>query len=214
MIELALHDVPLSAHVAAPLPIVCSGSGGDQDRRSAAQQRIGAGPEAPPGARAPFEPADAFSPIADAVWSQGIPRPTALDAAIRRILDATTLLRAKRGRLRVKLRRLSAWNEERRAIAARYDEALAGVAEVRPLEKPPYDHVHAARSPGPMVIPPTGERAACPPVRRSAPFVALASVLTLCRPALAEDPESVAQRLFREGRQAIERGGRPFPPMF
>lgn len=33
----------------------------------------------------------AYAPIADAVWRQGVPRPGALDEAIRRILDATTL---------------------------------------------------------------------------------------------------------------------------
>jgi len=43
--------------------------------------------------------------------------------------------------LRVKLRRLSAWNEERRAIAARYAALLPGVGLEAPLEAPGHRHV-------------------------------------------------------------------------
>ncbi len=43
--------------------------------------------------------------------------------------------------LRVKLRRLSAWNEERRAIAARYAELLPGIGLEPPLEAPGRKHV-------------------------------------------------------------------------
>jgi dTDP-4-amino-4,6-dideoxygalactose transaminase len=43
--------------------------------------------------------------------------------------------------LRVKLRRLTAWNEERRAIAARYAELLPGVGLEAPLEAPGRRHV-------------------------------------------------------------------------
>ena len=43
--------------------------------------------------------------------------------------------------LRVKLRRLSAWNEERRAIAARYKALLPGVGLEAPLEAPGRRHV-------------------------------------------------------------------------
>jgi hypothetical protein len=39
----------------------------------------------------PEDASGAYSPIADAVWRQGVARPGALDEAIRRILDATTL---------------------------------------------------------------------------------------------------------------------------
>jgi dTDP-4-amino-4,6-dideoxygalactose transaminase len=43
--------------------------------------------------------------------------------------------------LRVKLRRLDAWNEERRAIAARYAELLPGIGLEPPLEAPGRRHV-------------------------------------------------------------------------
>jgi dTDP-4-amino-4,6-dideoxygalactose transaminase len=43
--------------------------------------------------------------------------------------------------LRVKLRRLTAWNEERRAIAARYAELLPGIGLEPPLEAPGCRHV-------------------------------------------------------------------------
>ena len=43
--------------------------------------------------------------------------------------------------LRVKLRRLTAWNEERRAIAARYQELLPGLGLEPPLEAPGCRHV-------------------------------------------------------------------------
>ncbi len=43
--------------------------------------------------------------------------------------------------LRVKLRRLTAWNEERRAIAARYAELLPGIGLEPPLEAPGRRHV-------------------------------------------------------------------------
>jgi hypothetical protein len=36
-------------------------------------------------------PAGPFSPIADRVWRRGVARPGAVDEAIRRILEATTL---------------------------------------------------------------------------------------------------------------------------
>jgi dTDP-4-amino-4,6-dideoxygalactose transaminase len=43
--------------------------------------------------------------------------------------------------LRVKLRRLTAWNEERRAIAARYAELLPTIGLEPPLEAPGRRHV-------------------------------------------------------------------------
>jgi dTDP-4-amino-4,6-dideoxygalactose transaminase len=43
--------------------------------------------------------------------------------------------------LRVKLRRLTAWNEERRALAARYAELLPGIGLEPPLEAPGCRHV-------------------------------------------------------------------------
>jgi dTDP-4-amino-4,6-dideoxygalactose transaminase len=43
--------------------------------------------------------------------------------------------------LRVKLQRLTAWNEERRAIAARYAELLPGIGLEPPLEAPGCRHV-------------------------------------------------------------------------
>ncbi|MBI1848111.1 MAG: DegT/DnrJ/EryC1/StrS family aminotransferase [Candidatus Rokubacteria bacterium] len=44
--------------------------------------------------------------------------------------------------LRVKLRRLAAWTDEHRRIAACYDEGLAGLLLVRPVERPPARHVY------------------------------------------------------------------------
>jgi dTDP-4-amino-4,6-dideoxygalactose transaminase len=43
--------------------------------------------------------------------------------------------------LRVKLRHLTAWNEERRAIAARYAELLSGLGLEAPVEAPGRQHV-------------------------------------------------------------------------
>jgi dTDP-4-amino-4,6-dideoxygalactose transaminase len=44
--------------------------------------------------------------------------------------------------LRVKLGRLAGWNERRRAIAARYSTALAGLPLGLPAEQPPAQHVY------------------------------------------------------------------------
>jgi dTDP-4-amino-4,6-dideoxygalactose transaminase len=44
--------------------------------------------------------------------------------------------------LRVKLKRLSGWNERRRAIARHYDRALAGLPLVLPVERPPARHIY------------------------------------------------------------------------
>jgi UDP-4-amino-4-deoxy-L-arabinose-oxoglutarate aminotransferase len=41
------------------------------------------------------------------------------------------------------LKKLERFNGQRAELAARYDESLEGIAEVRPLERVPYDHVHA-----------------------------------------------------------------------
>ena len=41
------------------------------------------------------------------------------------------------------MKKLERFNEQRAALAARYGDLLADVAEVRPLEAVPYDHVHA-----------------------------------------------------------------------
>jgi dTDP-4-amino-4,6-dideoxygalactose transaminase len=44
--------------------------------------------------------------------------------------------------LRVKLRRLDAWNQQRQALSARYDELLAGSAVTPPLVAPGNEHVY------------------------------------------------------------------------
>jgi dTDP-4-amino-4,6-dideoxygalactose transaminase len=44
--------------------------------------------------------------------------------------------------LRVKLRRLAAWTERRRAIAARYQALLAGLPLALPVERPPARHIY------------------------------------------------------------------------
>lgn len=44
--------------------------------------------------------------------------------------------------LRVKLRRLEAWNRQRQALAARYDELLAGSAVATPFVAPGNEHVY------------------------------------------------------------------------
>jgi dTDP-4-amino-4,6-dideoxygalactose transaminase len=44
--------------------------------------------------------------------------------------------------LRVKLRRLDAWNQQRQALAARYDELLAGSAVTTPCVAPDNEHVY------------------------------------------------------------------------
>ena len=44
--------------------------------------------------------------------------------------------------LRVKLRRLEAWNRQRQALAARYDELLAGSSVTTPLAAPGNQHVY------------------------------------------------------------------------
>jgi UDP-4-amino-4-deoxy-L-arabinose-oxoglutarate aminotransferase len=41
------------------------------------------------------------------------------------------------------MKKLERFNGRRAELAARYDEAFASIPEVRPLARPPYDHVHA-----------------------------------------------------------------------